>query len=49
MDATKISGLEARRVEEVGLAGKWRVLTLLALAELLAMGTWFSASAWWPR
>jgi MFS family permease len=45
MDATKISGLEARRVEEVGLAGKWRVLTLLALAELLAMGTWFSASA----
>ncbi len=27
------------------LAGKWKVLLLLSLAELLAMGTWFSASA----
>lgn len=27
------------------LQGKWNVLLLLSLAELLAMGTWFSASA----
>lgn len=27
------------------IPGKWRVLLLLALAELLAMATWFSASA----
>jgi MFS family permease len=27
------------------LAGKWRVLSLLALAELLGMAVWFSASA----
>ena len=27
------------------LAGKWTVLVLLSIAELLAMGTWFSASA----
>lgn len=29
----------------IGLQGKWTVLLLLSLAELLAMGTWFSASA----
>ncbi len=29
----------------IGLQGKWNVLLLLSLAELLAMGTWFSASA----
>lgn len=27
------------------IEGKWRILLLLALAELLAMGVWFSASA----
>ncbi len=31
------------------LAGKWRTLLLLALAELLAMGLWFSASAVVPQ
>jgi len=31
------------------LDGKWKVLLLLALAELLAMGTWFSASAVVPE
>jgi len=30
-------------------AGKWRVLLLLSLAELLAMGTWFSVSAVVPQ
>ena len=30
---------------KTALSGKWRVLLLLSLAELLAMGTWFSASA----
>jgi MFS family permease len=30
---------------EVTLDGKWRVLLLLALAELLAMAVWFSANA----
>jgi MFS family permease len=29
----------------ITLEGKWRMLILLSLAELLAMGTWFSASA----
>lgn len=27
------------------IPGKWRTLLLLAVAELLAMATWFSASA----
>jgi MFS family permease len=31
------------------LAGKWKILLLLSLAELLAMGTWFSASAVVPE
>jgi len=31
------------------LTGKWKVLLLLSLAELLAMGTWFSASAVVPE
>ena len=31
------------------LRGKWRVLSLLALAELLAMALWFSASAVLPQ
>ena len=34
---------------ENGLEGKWKVLLLLSLAELLAMGTWFSASAVVPE
>lgn len=32
-------------VEPALLTGKWRILAALALAELLAMATWFSASA----
>lgn len=32
-------------MSEIKEAHKWRVLLLLALAELLAMATWFSASA----
>ena len=31
------------------LSRKWRNLTLLAIAELLAMGLWFSASAVLPQ
>ncbi|HKJ27423.1 MAG TPA: MFS transporter [Anaerolineales bacterium] len=31
--------------DSMQLSQKWRVLLLLSLAELLAMGTWFSASA----
>lgn len=31
------------------ISGKWRVLLLLAVAELLAMATWFSASAVVPQ
>jgi MFS family permease len=31
------------------LAGKWTILFLLSLAELLAMGTWFPASAVVPE
>lgn len=34
---------------EAGLDGKWRNLALLAVAELLAMGLWFSASAVVPQ
>ena len=45
MDVTKVSELKARQAEDVLLVSKWRVLLLLSLAELLAMGTWFSASA----
>jgi len=32
-----------------GMAGKWRSLSLLAFAELLAMSVWFSASAVVPQ
>lgn len=39
----------SRGVEErVDLSGKWRVLLLMSLAELLAMATWFSATAVLP-
>jgi MFS family permease len=31
------------------IPGKWRILVLLAIAELLAMATWFSASAVVPQ
>ncbi len=31
------------------MTGKWRTVTLLALAELLAMSVWFSASAVVPQ
>lgn len=45
MHITNVSDLKAGQAEDMLLANKWRVLLLLALAELLAMGTWFSASA----
>jgi MFS family permease len=41
-DTPKIKELQPA---EQALGDKWRVLILLSLAELLAMGTWFSASA----
>lgn len=34
-----------KQISQQALANKWPVLILLSLAELLAMGTWFSASA----
>lgn len=39
----------SNQTEERALDGKWKVLLLLSLAELLAMGTWFSASAVVPE
>jgi MFS family permease len=41
----EIFSAEVERVSAGALVGKWPVLLLLSLAELLAMGTWFSASA----
>lgn len=35
----------AASTDEGGLEGKWRAIIFLAIAELLAMGTWFSASS----
>lgn len=37
--------METSQTGEQHLVGKWPVLMLLSLAELLAMGAWFSASA----
>lgn len=42
IEATKV---EARASDDVPPAGRWRALVLLALAELLCMSLWFSASA----
>ncbi|MFQ5629415.1 MAG: MFS transporter [bacterium] len=39
----------SKHTEPPNLTHKWRNLTLLALAELLAMGLWFSASAVLPQ
>ncbi len=39
------SGIKEHKPVEKALESKWSVLLLLSLAELLAMGTWFSASA----
>ena len=41
----EIFSAEVERGSAGALTGKWPVLLLLSLAELLAMGTWFSASA----
>ncbi len=41
----KMNQIGSKPAGEPTLAGKWKVLILLSLAELLAMGTWFSASA----
>lgn len=41
MDAT----VPQPQTSDLSLAGKWRTLLLLAVAELLAMAVWFSASA----
>ena len=40
-----ISSADKAVPADTAVNGKWRVLLLLSLAELLAMGTWFSASA----
>src|SRR6476660_5022290 len=48
MERMRRASLLNRRVEErqrTMLERKWRILTWLALAELLGMAVWFSASA----
>lgn len=45
MNPNKNLSVVSNQTEERALNGKWKVLLLLSLAELLAMGTWFSASA----
>ncbi|MGD2078799.1 MAG: MFS transporter [Chloroflexota bacterium] len=49
MTSDKTMSIVSSPAEEEGLQGKWKVLLLLSLAELLAMGTWFSASAVVPE
>src|SRR5436190_9106409 len=43
--ASLASHVEAEALNSGELADKWRTLLLLALAELLGMSVWFSASA----
>jgi MFS family permease len=45
MNSNKNPSIVSNQTEEKAIEGKWKVLLLLSLAELLAMGTWFSASA----
>jgi MFS family permease len=45
MAQAETTSVEAKQITQPALAGKWPVLLLLSFAELLAMGTWFSASA----
>ncbi|MEJ2710810.1 MAG: MFS transporter, partial [Anaerolineales bacterium] len=45
MAQAETTPVEAKQIAQPALAGKWSVLLLLSFAELLAMGTWFSASA----
>jgi MFS family permease len=47
--SAKISPFRQNISEENSLSGKWKVLALLSVAELLAMGTWFSASVVVPQ
>ena len=46
-EKTPVSSKDRSGAQDVasGLQGKWNVLSLLAIAELLGMATWFSASA----
>jgi MFS family permease len=45
MEQIKTGEIQIAAAGERALEGKWSILLLLSLAELLAMGTWFSASA----